>query len=102
MKLRNSALIIMCSLGLSAPAFADGIPTVDPMAIQQMIKSAEEQARQALDQLNTMKDQVSQTKANFEHVKSTTEGNSGLGDVMNDPTLTSYLPKQNWNAVYDK
>ena len=86
MKRQFNMTAFMLTMVCAGLAFASGIPTVDPAAIQQMVKNAEDQAEQALEQLNTMKEQITQAKTNFEHQKSVTEGNWSLGDVLNNLT----------------
>jgi type IV secretion system protein VirB5 len=99
MKTAHTLLLCAC-LALPAASHAAGIPTFDYAAILQMMANAKDQAKQALDQLDAVKRQIDQAKSNFEHMKSITEGNSNLADVLRDPTLDSYLPKQNWRDIY--
>jgi type IV secretion system protein VirB5 len=79
---------------------AAGIPVVDVQGIAKMVENAVTQARQALDQLNCTKAMISNAQSVFNHIKSVTEGNWNLGSVLNDPTLTSYLPSKTWSDVY--
>jgi type IV secretion system protein VirB5 len=89
--------LIGCTYSLSAGAV--GIPVIDPASIAQMVQQATATAQQAADQLNQLKDQYNQTVAAAEAEKQRFEGNWNLGDILNDPTLTSYLP-DTWTDIY--
>ena len=98
--MKRPVFLLIAALWSVSPCFAGGIPVADPASLMQMVKNASEQAKQAMDQLKATKDQLMQAKSQFEAMKSATQGNARLGDVFNDPTLTSYLPKSAWKDVY--
>ena len=79
--------------------YASGIPVVDVAGIAQMVQNATATAQQALDQLNQLKQQYDQAVAAAKAEKERFEGNWSLGDILNDPTLTSYLP-DDWTDIY--
>ncbi len=96
-------MVVVISLVLATPmaALASGIPVVDVTGIAQMVTNATQQAQQALDMLNAQKETISQAKSQFDHIKSISEGNWNMGDVLNDPTLNSYLPAKSWSDIYN-
>ncbi|CNK25749.1 P-type DNA transfer protein VirB5 [Yersinia aldovae] len=92
-----SALFI-CSLSSSVQSA--GIPVVDVAGIAQMLQNATQQAQEALDNLDAIKSQIAETKSMADAAKARFEGNWGLADVLNDPTLNSYLPTKDWSDIY--
>ena len=92
--MRIKYFFVAAILSISTPIFASGIPVIDVAGVAQMVQNATQQAKQALDQLNTTKNAVMAEKARF-------EGNWNLADVLNDPTLISYLPSKDWQDLYN-
>lgn len=84
------------------PVFASGIPTVSIAELTQMIVNAQQQASQALDQLQAAKDAIMQAKNQYENYKDMITGNNKLGDFLNDPTLNSLLPVSDWQNLYNR
>lgn len=82
-------------------AFASGIPVVDVAGIAQMIQDGIQQANEAMNQLNATRQQIEDFKNAAEAEKKRFEGNWKLSDVLSDPTLTSYLPSDDWQKIYD-
>ncbi|MFL9876649.1 TrbJ/VirB5 family protein [Paraburkholderia megapolitana] len=81
----TGATTLAAVLAVSTPAHAQGIPTIDLSTLAQAIatvKQLKSQYDQIVDQVNMIK------------------GNRGLGMILNNPTLRSYLPDQ-WKSVYD-
>ena len=99
MRRKFLASIIACSLVMPVAVYASGIPVVDVAGIAQMVQNATATAQQALDQLNQLKQQYDQAVAAAKAEKERFEGNWSLGDILNDPTLTSYLP-DDWTDIY--
>lgn len=96
--------ISLLTAALSLPAIsanATGIPTVDVASITQMVVNAQQQAQQALAQLNEAKNAIAQAKSQYEHYKGIMEGNNKLGDFLNDPTLNQLLPTKDWRDIYN-
>ncbi|ENG8827714.1 type IV secretion system protein [Salmonella enterica] len=91
--------ILLTGSVYSLPAGASGIPVVDAASIAQMVQDGIETAKQAADQLNQLKEQYNQAIAAAEAERQRFEGNWNLGNILNDPTLTSYLP-DNWSDIY--
>ena len=89
---RGIAACIVCTITL--PAMATGILTFDTTAALNMAQQAKDVADQALKQLEATKQAAEQAKSRF-------EGNWGMADILNDPTLNSYLPKGDWKDIYD-
>lgn len=101
-KLKIAAIIIATQLSYFSimPIYASGIPTIDAASILQLAANARQQADEALAQLNTAKDAISQAKAQYDHYKSVVEGNDKLGSFLNDPLLNQVLPLKDWRDVY--
>ncbi|MCW6572923.1 P-type DNA transfer protein VirB5 [Yersinia ruckeri] len=92
------ALIMASTFPIST--IASGIPTVDVANIAQLAVNAQQQAKEALSQLNTAKDAISQAKAQYDHYKGIVTGNDKLGDFLNDPLLNKVLPVGDWKSIY--
>lgn len=95
------------SVGLSFILFAasyhsnaSGIPTVDVANIAQLVTNAQQQAQQALNQLNETKAAIQQAKGQYDHYKNLVTGNNQLGNFLNDPLLNKVLPLNDWNDIY--
>ncbi|UYK95584.1 type IV secretion system protein (plasmid) [Pantoea ananatis] len=84
------------------PVFATGIPTVSVAELTQLIINAQQQASQALDQLQAAKDAIMQAKNQYDNYKGMITGNNKLGDFLNDPTLNSLLPVSDWQNLYNR
>lgn len=82
------------------PVVAGGIPTVSVAELTQMVKNAQQQAHEALAQLEKAKKSIAQAKSQYEHYKGIVEGNDRLGDFLNDPTLKQLLPVSDWQDIY--
>ncbi|MEN3262735.1 type IV secretion system protein [Sodalis endosymbiont of Spalangia cameroni] len=102
MKRQTIAACLGLSLITSAcfPVVAGGIPTVSVAELTQMVKNAQQQAREALAQLDKAKESIAQAKSQYEHYKGIVEGNDRLGDFLNDPTLKQLLPVSDWQDIY--
>ncbi|EEN0394387.1 P-type DNA transfer protein VirB5 [Salmonella enterica] len=81
-------------------SYASGIPTVDVANIAQLVSNAQQQAQQALDQLNETKAAIQQAKSQYDHYKNLVTGNNKLGDFLNDPLLNKVLPLNDWSDIY--
>lgn len=79
---------------------ASGIPTVDVANIAQLVSNAQQQAKQALEQLNETKSAIQQAKNQYDHYKNLVTGNNQLGNFLNDPLLNKALPLNDWNDIY--
>ncbi|MCW0309911.1 type IV secretion system protein [Pantoea ananatis] len=103
---RLAAVVLFFSLGITnvsvMPVFATGIPTVSVAELTQLIINAQQQASQALDQLQAAKDAIMQAKNQYDNYKGMITGNNKLGDFLNDPTLNSLLPVSDWQNLYNR
>ncbi|MGM3412458.1 P-type DNA transfer protein VirB5 [Ralstonia sp. R-29] len=79
------ALIALAGAMYLSTANATGIPVLDVSNLGQ-----------AVLMVQNLKAQIDQLKSEYEALT----GNRGLGTILNDPRLRSYLPDQ-WQAVYD-
>jgi len=105
MKRKSLIAISLClsmSGAFSFPVSASGIPTVDIANITQLIANAQQQAREALDQLNAARDAIAQAKSQYEQFRSVTEGNDKLGNFLNNPLINSLLPVSDWQDIYSQ
>lgn len=102
MKFNIHALFLTLSLSVSgiASAVAGGVPTVDVAALTQMVRNAQQQAREALAQLDKAKEAISQAKSQYDHYKGIVQGNDKLGEFLNDPNINKLLPTKEWQDIY--
>ena len=87
---------------LPGVVMAEGIATVSLAELTQMIKNAQQQASQALDQLTAARDAIAQAKSQYENYKGIITGNNKLGDFLDDPQLNSILPVGDWQDLYSR
>lgn len=86
MTVRVVGLALASSLFAAQPSFAQGIPVI----------SVSELAQDLLVVQN-LKSQLTSMTAQFNALT----GNRGLGQILNNPALVSYLPSQ-WQSVYSE
>lgn len=101
---RNTLIVYLAALLAfsSQLVFSDGIPTVSVAELTQMIKNAQQQARESLAQLEKAKESILQAKNQYEHYKSIMQGNDKLGDFLNDSTIKQLLPIGDWQEIYHR
>lgn len=80
---------------------AAGIPTVSATELAQMVVNAQQQAKEALAQLNKAKEAIAQAKSQYDHYKGLIEGNSNLADFLNDPLVNDLIPLGDWEQIYN-
>lgn len=97
-----AALISAVLLSASLPAQAGGVPTISVAELTQMVMNAQQQAKEALAQLEAARDAIQQAKDQYDHYKGIVEGNDRLGDFLNDPLLNQLLPVKDWKKLYDR
>jgi type IV secretion system protein VirB5 len=86
-KVRQIAALAACAVIFEfhvAPVYAQGIPVISTSELAQDLAMA----KSLQSQLTTMENQYTALT-----------GNRGLGQIFNNPSLTSYLPSQ-WQSVY--
>lgn len=96
-----SLALIFSATGI-APVVASGVPTVDVAALTQMVLNAQQQAREALAQLDKAKEAISQAKSQYDHYKGIVQGNDKLGEFLNDPYVNQLLPAKEWQDIYSQ
>ncbi|VGA88015.1 P-type DNA transfer protein VirB5 [Klebsiella pneumoniae] len=101
MKLKT-LMAVSIAMAISLPVYASGIPTVDVASITQLVVNAQQQAKEALAQLDKAKEAISQAKSQYDHYKSIMQGNDKLGDFLNDPLLNELLPVSDWQDIYSQ
>jgi type IV secretion system protein VirB5 len=88
-QIRQIVTLVGCVLAIEgqfAPAHAQGIPVISVSELAQDLVMA----KNLQSQLVTMTDQYNALT-----------GNRGFGQILNNPSLTSYLPSQ-WQSVYSQ
>jgi type IV secretion system protein VirB5 len=88
-QIRQIVTLVGCAIVLEghfAPAHAQGIPVISVSELAQDLVMA----KNLQSQLVTMTDQYNALT-----------GNRGFGQILNNPSLTSYLPSQ-WQSVYSQ
>jgi type IV secretion system protein VirB5 len=90
-------LVLMLLLGVCfVPlAHSGGIPVFDGAGLAQHIQSSIQQIAKMVEQINQMKMQYEQLQRTYNAVT----GARNLGDILNNPLLSSYLPSD-WRYVY--
>lgn len=101
MKMTFTAVLFMAANLLSTSSLAEGVPTVSPAELAQMAANAQQQAKEALAQLNKAKEAIAQAKSQYDHYKGLIEGNSNLGDFLNDPLVNDLIPMGDWEQIYN-
>lgn len=96
-----SLALIFTATGIT-PVVASGVPTVDVAALTQMVQNAQQQAREALAQLDKAKEAISQAKSQYDHYKGIVQGNDKLGEFLNDPYVNQLLPAKEWQDIYSQ
>lgn len=103
---RKSLIATFLTLSLSGafsfPVYALGIPTMSITEVTQLIINAQQQAQQALDQLNEAKSAIQQARNQYEQFRSVTEGNDKLGNFLNNPLINHILPVSDWQDIYSQ
>lgn len=90
--------LVFAAAGIT-PTLA-GVPTNDILALRQRLQNAQQQAREALAQLDKAKEAISQAKSQYEHYKGIVQGNDKLGEFLNDPYVNQLLPAKEWQDIY--
>ena len=93
------ALVIIAILLIAPSARAIigiGDTVFDTANLQQQIINGLQEMVQMVEQINQMKQQYEQMQASYNAMT----GARGLGDILNNPALKSYLP-EDWRNVYD-
>lgn len=103
---RNTHIAVCLCLALAAmgsfPVMAAGIPTMSVSELAQMVINAQQQAKEALAQLDQAKNAIAQAKSQYEHYKGIVQGNDKLGNFLNDPLLNKILPTHDWQDIYSQ
>lgn len=102
-KLRKTtmATILVAGMCLFTPESQAGVPTISPEGLAQQNAYAKQQAREAVAQLNKAKEAIAQAKSQYEHYQRLIEGNSKLGDFLNDPLVNALIPMGDWQQIYN-
>ena len=97
--MRKTAIVMIISLFAVHPAFAIlgmGDIVFDPSGLYQQIANGMQEVAKMVEQIDQMKQQYEQMQASYNAMT----GARGLGDILNNPALKSYLP-EDWRNVYD-
>lgn len=95
--MRNTArgVVAATMLSLASASFA-AIPVTITASVPDTVNQIATM-KKWVDQLHHMKTQVDQMKSQYESMT----GARGLGQIMNNPALRTYLPNE-WSGIYDK
>lgn len=96
-----AAMLFAFVFNIMPYAHAAGIPTVSATELAQMVVNAQQQAKEALAQLNKAKEAIAQAKSQYDHYKGLIEGNSNLADFLNDPLVNDLIPLGDWTQIYN-
>jgi type IV secretion system protein VirB5 len=88
-------LAIAISLCFAQFAYSGGIPVFDAVGLAQHIQSSIQEIAKMVEQINQMKQQYEQLQQTYNAIT----GARNLGDILNNPLLSSYLPSD-WRNVY--
>lgn len=100
-----SLALIFTATGIApvvSAAVPSGVPTVDIASLTQLVQNAQQQAREALAQLDKAKEAISQAKSQYDHYKGIVQGNDKLGEFLNDPYVNQLLPAKEWQDIYSQ
>ena len=89
-------ILVFLSAALFGTAAKAQIPVTDGASIAQDIMQHVETIAKWKAQYDQMKEQIDQLKQQYEAIT----GNRGMGDILNNPQLQSYLPAE-WQQVYN-
>jgi type IV secretion system protein VirB5 len=92
--------VTFLAMTVCTQAGATGIPTVDAASLLQLAANAQQQAQQALAQLQAIQQSIAQAKSQYEQYKGLITGNSGLGSSIYNSALNSALPLSGWQNIY--
>lgn len=93
--MKKILILVMLSLCFAPFAHSGGIPVFDAVGLMQHIQSSMEEIAKMVEQINQMKMQYEQLQRTYNAIS----GTRNLGDILNNPLLSSYLP-QDWRDVY--
>ncbi|KFF71711.1 MULTISPECIES: type IV secretion system protein [Pectobacterium] len=93
---------LILSGGIVHTVIAAGVPTVSVAELSQLVINAQQQAQQALAQLEKAKEAIQQAKGQYDHYKSIMQGNDKLGAFLNDPYVNKLLPTSDWEDIYSQ
>lgn len=89
---RRVAVAVTCALGVSN-ASALGIAVIDVSNLAQAIQTVQ----QMKQTVSTLQQQYQTMTAQYASIT----GNRGLGQILDSPTLTQYLPSS-WQSIYEQ
>lgn len=93
-------LALVASLTLNPVALAGGIPSFDAIAAALQETNALATAKQALDALKQAKEGIDQAREQYEATRGLLEGNSNLGNFLNNDELNKIFPFKEWGSLY--
>lgn len=93
-------LALVASLTLNPVALAAGIPSFDAIAAALQETNAMATAKQALDALKQAKEGIDQAREQYEATRGLLEGNSNLGNFLNNDELNKIFPFKEWGSLY--
>lgn len=101
-KVIAASVALALSVTFCQPVFSGGVPTISVTELAQMVMNAQQQAREALAQLDKAKEAIQQAKSQYDHYKTIVQGNDKLGAFLNDPYVNKLLPANEWQDIYSQ
>lgn len=80
-------------------ANAVGITVYDPTAYMHLLKEAATQARNFKEQMDAVRSQIDEAKRQGKFYQDMVNGHWDVEDVLNDPSVSSYLADSEWMSV---
>jgi type IV secretion system protein VirB5 len=96
-KLKAIALALTISLAVpTTQVNASGFPTVDILASIQRGLEYVEQAARFKKEIEAWKNEINEMKRQGDHYKSMVEGHFDFEDILNDPYVSAFMQRENW------
>ncbi|WP_016857451.1 type IV secretion system protein [Candidatus Williamhamiltonella defendens] len=98
---KTSVTVLLAGIYLFMPGSQAEILTISPSELAQQVIHAKQQAREAVAQLKKSKEAIAQAKSQYDHYQKLIQGNSKLGDFLNDPVVNNLIPMGDWEDIYN-
>lgn len=98
---KTAVTVLLAGIYLFMPGSKAEIPTISPAELAQQVTHAKQQSREAVAQLKKAKEAIAQTKSQYDHYQKLIQGNSKLGDFLNDPVVNNLIPMGDWEDIYN-
>ena len=99
MNIRKTLIALAFSLPMTVSA--SGIPTVDVVAIAQMVADNAENAARFVEDMEEARNRLQEMKEQGEHYKNMVDGHWDYEKILNDPNLNDFFANEEWQDIYD-